>query len=180
MLPGRAPEVTRATDGCDLVEIRMSVFRAMQDSQFTDWFLGSDSIWTYPLVLTLHTVGLAALVGASIVVQLRLLGVGPGVPPDRLRVLYRVIWGGFALNLITGLILFVSQAADRAVDKVFYIKLGSIFAALWLGQVAKHFLKDPVVITPTERSRMRIVAVGALTLWTVGIVAGRLVAYFGK
>ena len=47
----------------------MSFFRSLQDSAFTDWFLGSDSIWTYPMVLTLHTVGMAMLVGASIVVS---------------------------------------------------------------------------------------------------------------
>lgn len=158
----------------------MNLFRSLQDSQFTDWFLGSDSIWTYPLVLTLHTVGLAVLVGASVIIHLRLLGVGPGVPPVRLRVLYQFIWYGFALNLVTGLILFVSQAADRVVDAVFYTKLASIFLALWLGQVAKRFLKEPVSVTLAERGRARVVAVGGLALWSVGIVAGRLVAYFGK
>lgn len=158
----------------------MGVFRSMQDSQFTDWFLGSDSIWTYPLVLTLHTVGLAILVGASVVIHLRLLGVGPGVPPERLRVLYRFIWSGFLLNLVTGLVLFVTQAADRAVDPVFYVKLLSIFIALWLGQRAKRFLTSAIDVPAAQRSQARLVAIGGLALWSVGIVAGRLVAYLGK
>ena len=59
----------------------MAFFRSLQDSAFTDWFLGSSSIWTYPTVLSLHTVGMAILVGASFVVNLRILQVGSAVPP---------------------------------------------------------------------------------------------------
>ena len=62
--------------------VAMSFFRALQDSAFTDWFLGSDSIWAYPTVLTLHTVGMAMLVGASIVVHLRVWQVGAAIPID--------------------------------------------------------------------------------------------------
>jgi hypothetical protein len=36
----------------------------------------SDSVWAYPTVLMLHTVGLGWLVGLNTVVNLRLLGVG--------------------------------------------------------------------------------------------------------
>ena len=69
----------------------MAFLRSLQNSAFTNWFLGSDSIWTYPTVLTLHTVGMAMLVGASVVVALRLLNVGTGVPLARLLPLYRVL-----------------------------------------------------------------------------------------
>lgn len=159
----------------------MEIFRAMQDSQFTDWLLGSDSIWTYPLVLTLHTVGLAILVGASVVIDLRLLGVGRDVPPMKLDVLYaRFIWPGFTLNAVTGVILFITQAADRVVDPIFYTKLSCIFTALWLGQVARRSLRLPEAAARTQQGRLRLVAVCSLILWSVGMVAGRLVAYFGK
>ena len=53
----------------------MSFFQRLQNSAFTDWFLGSPSIWAYPTVLTLHTVGMAILVGASFVINLRVLQV---------------------------------------------------------------------------------------------------------
>ena len=58
----------------------MAFFNWLQNSAFTDWLLGSESVWAYPTVLTLHTAGLAALVGSSAVLQLRLLGVAPAVP----------------------------------------------------------------------------------------------------
>jgi hypothetical protein len=158
----------------------MAFFRRLQDSAFTDWFLGSDSIWTYPTVLTLHTVGMAMLVGASIVVHLRVLHVGPGFPLHRLRPLYRVIWTGFTINLISGIVLFVTEAADRAVDPVFYIKLASIALALWFGVVVKHRVIDRVN-APFERLRATpLLSLGSLGLWTVAIVAGRLMAYLKK
>jgi len=158
----------------------MAFFRSLQDSAFTDWFLGSDSIWTYPTVLTLHTVGMAMLVGASIVVHLRVLHVGSGFPIERLRTLYNIIWTGFAINLISGVVLFVTEAADRAVDPVFYVKLGSIGLALWSGVVVKRRVIDRVKVPLGAGGTTRLLSLGSLGLWTVAIVAGRLMAYLKK
>jgi len=158
----------------------MAFFRSLQDSDFTNWFLGSDSIWTYPTVLTLHTIGMAILVGARIVVQLRVLEVGRGFPIERLRVLYKLIWVGFAINLASGVVLFITEAADRAVDPVFYIKLGSIFLALWLGVLVKRRLIDRADPPRATITTSRILSVSSLGLWTVAIVAGRLMAYLKK
>jgi len=97
----------------------MAFFRRLQESAFTDWFLGSDSIWTYPTVLTLHTIGMAILVGASFVINLRILQVAGEIPLRRLQPLYRFVWIGFAINLLSGVVLFVTEAADRVVDPVF-------------------------------------------------------------
>lgn len=158
----------------------MAFFRSLQDSAFSDWFLGSDSIWAYPTVLTLHTVGMAMLVGASVVVHLRVLEVGVGIPIERLRTLYAVIWMGFAINLFSGLVLFVTEAADRAVDPVFYIKLGSIGLALWLGVLVKRRLIDRPNPLLTSSNSTRLMAYSALGMWVVAIVAGRLMAYLKK
>lgn len=155
----------------------MSFFRSLQDSAFTDWFLGSESIWTYPTVLTLHTVGMAILVGASVVIHLRALQVGAAIPFPRLRLLYRFIWTGFAINLLSGLVLFVTEAADRAADPVFYVKLGSIAIALWLGVAVKRRVIDRADAPPVGAGVTRSLAVTALACWTVAIVAGRLMAY---
>ena len=153
----------------------MAFFHALQDSAFTDWFLGSDSIWAYPTVLTLHTVGMAMLVGASVVVDLRMLRVGASIPSPRFLPLYRVIWLGFAINLISGLVLFVTEAADRVVDPVFYIKLASIAAALWVGVAVKRRLVSQS--GPVIGASGPLLASASLGLWTVAIVAGRLMAY---
>jgi len=155
----------------------MAFFHSLQNSAFTDWFLGSDSIWTYPTVLTLHTVGMAILVGASFVINLRILQVAGAIPLRRLQPLYRFVWIGFAVNLLSGLVLFVTEAADRVVDPVFYVKICSIVVALSFGMVVKRNAIDPGDRQPAASARSRLLAAGSLALWTVAIVSGRLMAY---
>ena len=159
----------------------MAFFRSLQDSAFTEWFLGSDSIWTYPTVLTLHTIGMAILVGASFVIHLRILQVAGDIPLRRLQPLYRFVWIGFAINLLSGLVLFVTEAADRIVDPVFYVKLCSIAVALWFGVIVKRARRS---IRRRMRRRApassRSLAAASLALWTVAIVSGRLMAYLKK
>ena len=155
----------------------MALFRSLQESAFTDWFLGSASIWTYPTVLTLHTIGMAILVGASFVVNLRVLQVAGEIPLQRLAPVYRFIWAGFVINLFSGVVLFVTQAADRVQDPVFYVKLGSIALALWFGVLVKRASIDAADAPQVTPPRSRRLAAAGLGLWTIAIVAGRLMAY---
>jgi hypothetical protein len=157
----------------------MAFFQRLQNSAFTEWFLGSPSIWTYPTVLTLHTVGMAILVGASFVINLRVLQVSGLIPLHRLQPLYRFIWVGFAINLASGLILFVTEAADRVVDPVFYVKMTSIAVALALAVVVKRRSISPAA-PPVASVQTRSLAAVSLGMWTIAIVAGRLMAYLGK
>lgn len=158
----------------------MAFFRSLQDSAFTEWFLGSDSIWTYPTVLTLHTVGMAILVGASFVINLRILQVAGAIPLQRLQALYRFVWIGFAVNLLSGLVLFVTEAADRIVDPVFYIKMCSIAAALSFGSIVKRTAIERADLQQVPSASSRVLAAASLGLWTVAIVSGRLMAYLKK
>ena len=64
--------------------------------------LSSNSIWAYPTVLTLHTFGMMVLVGAALMIDLRLLGFGRGIPLQSMDRLFSVMWGAFALNAVTG------------------------------------------------------------------------------
>ena len=151
----------------------MNALRQLQDSAFSMWVLGSDSIWSYPTVLTLHTVGLAILVGAAMVVDLRILGIGAGVPLRTVAALYRYVWIGFLINLVSGVILFVVQAADRAVQPVFYVKLALIVIAFALALSLQRHVRSDATVEP----RARRVAVVSLVCWMAAIAAGRLMAY---
>ena len=155
----------------------MSAFQRLQQSAFTDWFLGSPSIWAYPTVLTLHTVGMAILVGASFVINLRVLQVSGLIPLHRLQPLYRFVWIGFTINLVSGVILFITEAADRVADPVFGIKMASIAVALALGLVVKRRAIEPIDAPHAATVQTRSLAAAALGMWTVAIVAGRLMAY---
>jgi hypothetical protein len=149
------------------------MLRTLQDSAFSAWVLGADTIWSYPTVLTLHTVGLAILVGAAIVVDLRLLGVGRAVPLASVARLYRFVWIGFIINLASGIVLFVVQAADRAEQTVFYVKLAFIVVAFALALRLERYLRAG----DDAAARGRSLAVVSLVCWLGAIVTGRLMAY---
>jgi hypothetical protein len=158
----------------------MAFFHSLQNSAFTEWLLGSESIWTYPTVLTLHTVGMAILVGASFVINLRILQVAGAIPLQRLQPLYRFVWIGFGVNLLSGVVLFITEAADRVIDPVFWVKMCSIAAALSFGLIVKRSAIDRADILQVPSTWSRFLAAASLALWTVAIVSGRLMAYLKK
>ena len=144
------------------------------------WTRESPSIWAYPTILTLHTVGLGMLVGANAIIDLRLLGFAPRLPLPSLAPLYRFMWAGFAINAITGVLLFFANATTKSTQPVFYLKLALIAAALVVtAAIRKAVARDrPSGLDSTARvmSPARL-AVVSLVLWTGAIAAGRLMAY---
>src|SRR6266850_7522668 len=96
---------------------------SLEQSAFSTWLLSSNSIWAYPTVLTLHTFGMMVLVGASAMLDLRLLGFGRGIPLDSLKTLFRLMWIAFWLNAVTGSMLFAADATKRGTSVIFLVKL---------------------------------------------------------
>jgi hypothetical protein len=151
----------------------------LAQSAFSTWLLSSNSIWAYPTVLTLHTFGMMVLVGAALMIDLRLLGFGRGIPLTSIERLFRVMWSAFALNAVTGTMLFIADADKRGPDPLFWTKL----ALVAIGLVTARMIKrgsfeghvEPVVINGAARR----LAVISLFAWTGAITAGRLLAYVG-
>jgi len=147
------------------------LFTSIEGSTLAAWVRESPSIWAYATILTLHTVGLAIVVGANVVVDLRLLGWAPPIPLTALRAVFPIMWAGFALNLTSGLLLFIADASTKAGQRVFWVKLACITLALLVARtVAKRLRRQDV-------GDLRALAVASLFLWAGAIVAGRLMAY---
>jgi hypothetical protein len=143
------------------------------------WTRESPSIWAYPTVLTLHTVGLGVLVGANAVIDFRLLGFAPRLPIPSLSPLYRFMWAGFAVNAVTGVMLFASNATTKAKQPVFYIKLTLIVLALVLTAVIRRTVERGPALRDADLSSrpVRRLAALSLLLWAGAVTAGRLMAY---
>ena len=124
----------------------------------------------------LHTVGLAMVVGPNAVLDLRILGAGARLPIDALRPVFRIMWIGFAINASTGLVLFVSEAADKGLLWVFYVKLSLIALALITAFRTRRLIfgSDRAIEIPGSA---KVLAVLSLLLWSGAIAAGRLMAY---
>src|SRR5678815_2861685 len=108
----------------------MEWLASLENSGFGTWLRESPSIWAYPAVLTLHTLGLGVLVGGNAVLDLRLLGWGTGIPLAPLERLFPVMWAGFWVNAISGVALFVADATTKGTTSVFMAKLVIIVIAV--------------------------------------------------
>jgi hypothetical protein len=151
---------------------------SIEGSALAAWTRESPSIWAYPTILTLHTFGLAIVVGAAAVIDFRLLGMSPRIAVGALRSLFPIMWWAFALNFLTGILLFMSDATHKAGQGVFWVKLGLIVLAVLVTLPLRNGLEqhDPSAVTATPR--LRTLAFLSLALWSAAIVAGRLLAYW--
>ena len=148
----------------------------LQDLPFSMWIAGSESLLSFPLVLFLHSVGMGLSAGTAYVVCMRLVGVGRPLPVSSLRVLFKIFWGGFFLNLVTGSILFAAHATTTGYVPMYYAKLALIAVGMVLSVPIRRFVDG-------ERSdgvipgRVKGLAVLSLLVWTGVITTGRLIAY---
>lgn len=154
----------------------MDFLTSLEASSFGTWLRESGSIWAYPLVLTLHTMGMGVLVGASAVLDLRLVGCAPQIPLASLRKLFPIMWAGFWVNALTGVALFVADATTKGTTTVFVAKLGIIVVAVMVLVDIKRRVYGASArgeVTPW----IRTLAAASLALWFVAIVTGRYMAY---
>lgn len=150
----------------------------LEGTRVATWTRESPSLWAYPTVLTLHTVGLAIVVGVSAVVDLRLLGVARRVPLATLMPAFRLIAWGFLLNAVTGLLLLIADATMKMRQPVLYVKLALIALGLRCTVLARKEIRyGPVAPTSTVSPRASVIAMASLLLWAAAITAGRLMAY---
>ena len=159
----------------------MAFLAWLENTPFSIWFRGETGFaWAYPIVLFMHTIGLGFLVGANIVIALRLLGSAKRLPIAPLSDLYRVMWLGFWVNAVSGVILLVADATTKLTNPVFLIKMGFIAAAVvnmvW---IRRRVLRNPAIDSGEVPALGKVLACLSLVLWMGAITAGRLMAYFG-
>jgi hypothetical protein len=140
----------------------------------------AETLWGYPLFETLHTLGMAMLVGALGLINLRVLGYKVELPILGTRDLLPLAWLGFTLNLISGIALFASDAVYFWSSYTFRIKmlliaLGGINAFV-LGRAAFREAQADVG-SFVATTGIKWIAGSALVFWLGAIVAGRLIAY---
>ncbi len=155
----------------------MDFYTWLEGSALSTWVREAPTIWAYATILTLHTFGMAVLVGASAVLSLRLLGIGRAIPIAQLGVLFRVVWIGFWVNLVTGTVLFGADATTRGTQGLFIVKILFVAAGVASVVLIKRHMDsantDPIVVS----GRMKGLACLSLVAWVAAITSGRLLAY---
>ncbi|MGD2046738.1 MAG: hypothetical protein PVJ80_04550 [Gemmatimonadota bacterium] len=148
-----------------------------------EWFEASppgqmvqESLWMFPVLEAFHLVGLAILGGALLVVDLRLMGVG--LRDSTIRDIDRQArpWLAFAviLLLVTGTMLFMSEAVKCYYNTSFWVKMMTLPVAI----VFTFFVKERFAKNALYTSAYSQWIAGAdLLLWFIVAAGGRWIGF---
>jgi len=135
------------------------------------------SPWLFPLIASVHLMGLALIGGAVLMVDLRLLGFGLRRQPvsQVARDAERWLVVSLLVLLPTGILQFMCFAATKYYYlTAFWLKM----AALSMALVFTFAIRRKVVMSNETRMspvRSRLLAVISLSLWSSVAIAGRLI-----
>jgi len=154
------------------------IFKTIEESGISSWIRDSPSIFAYWFILSFHAIGMGLLVGASVVIDLRLLGVAKDLPLAPLKGLYQIIWVGFWIQVISGALLLIAYPTKALTNPDFYIKLTLIGLAVAIMQTIKKRVFGDATLSETDMVlKGKALAMWSLILWAGAVTAGRLLAY---
>ncbi|MEY3667165.1 MAG: hypothetical protein RL572_705 [Pseudomonadota bacterium] len=136
----------------------------------------------FPLMESLHVLSICVLLGAIVMVDLRVLGLAALRYPVRIMVGELVPWAAWAFLAanITGLAMFITRASAHVQNPAFQIKMALLLLA-GLNIALFHFRAFPAMI-PGEKEggtalMARLTAGLSLLLWCAVMLAGRWVGH---
>jgi hypothetical protein len=140
-----------------------------------------DSVWAYPILETVHLIGLGLVFGGIFAFDLRVLGVNSDLPASRMhRHLLPWVWTGFALNAASGLLMLSSDAVEFSTNPALAAKL-ALLAAAGVNAAIFQFRFAPGMMSWDRNTRAPAAAQAnaslSIALWIAIIIAGRLMAY---
>ena len=149
----------------------------IESTSIAVWLGESPSVWAMPTVLTLHTTGMAVLVGASWVLDLRLLGLNKNVPLSNYRWVFQAVAIGLVVNLITGVLLFMKNATGWGTALPFLVKMLFVVASAATILPIRKYVLNSGTGRDEVASNVRLLAIASIVAWTAAVTAGRLLAY---
>jgi hypothetical protein len=149
------------------------IFDWLEHTDLSLWVRG-ESMFAFPLILTVHTIGMGFLAGTSSAIDLRILGMARQVPIAALEKFYPILWLALTANFVSGTFLFIAYPYKAFTNPVFYLKLSFIaLAVVLVVKIRTQVLRSPAPIW----QRAKVLAAASLASWVGAITAGRLLAY---
>jgi len=141
-----------------------------------------DSLYFFPLIESLHVIGLTMVFGTIAILDLRLLGIASAERPFS-RVASDVLkwtWVAFALTVVTGALMFVTNAAVYYHNFYFRSKMALLALSglnmFLFDRTARRSIRDwdRQAAAPFAG---RAIATASLLLWIGIIFAGRWIGF---
>jgi hypothetical protein len=142
-----------------------------------------ESAWMFPTIESVHLFGIISLVASTSILDLRLMGLAFRQESVS-KLVHRCMawaWTGFAVQVVTGFLLFASEASKMYGSRVFQIKMllillaginGLVFHTIAYRRVAEW---DDAPITPLSA---KFAGCFSILLWFGIVAAGRWISYY--
>jgi hypothetical protein len=166
----------------------MDIQSTLQAIQDTPWAtaIGESDI-AFPILESVHVIGIALVLGTIAIVDLRLLGYAAHRRSVHrlIRELLPFTWAAFAVCVVTGLLMFASNAITYADNRYLWLKLGTLvlaglnMAVFHLGayrqiEVWDTHSSDTHSSTPIPA---RVAGLASMGLWVLVIFFGRWIGF---
>lgn len=154
--------------------------QAIEDGTANAWV--NATTWLWPMLEIIHFIGLSLLLGAMLVVDLRLAGYLRTIGLTRIHAFVPWAVAGFVINAVSGTLFFIGDPGRYAINIAFQLKICLVaiagLNALWFFRAVRpklEFVDDHGNPPVTAKA----VAVISLTAWFGVLLMGRLIPYIG-
>ena len=140
-----------------------------------------ETAWGWPIVESIHFVGLTLLFGAIAAWDLRLLGVAKQVPLAAFHRLVPFAVIGFVINAVSGSFFLMTVPNQYIYNPAFLLKMACVLLAGVNVAVfyATMFRQVWATNAPSGESPFaRVSGAVSLTLWIIVIVCGRMITFY--
>ena len=150
----------------------------LESTALSQWVVGSPSLFAFPGILTLHALGMGFAVGICLALDLRVLGVAPGIALTEMRRFVPIVWAAFWVNAISGVLLLIGYPTKALTNPVFYLKLLLIAVGLVLfRRIGRRVFDSSAPPADSSSQPLNRMAIISVVCWVGAITAGRFLAY---
>ena len=141
----------------------------------------SQVLW--PICEMVHFVGLALLIGAAGLIDLRLMGFMKSVPLTAIMQLRKWAALGLLLNVVTGTLFFIGAPGQYVNNPAWYAKLAFLFVAMLNVAVFETRQgKRMLTLTANESTPVSFKVAGVVSIgsWFLVLYFGRMLPFIGN
>jgi hypothetical protein len=155
-----------------------SFLALIENGALSTFIRETPTVFVFPAILTLHTIGMGVLAGGSIAIDLRILGFAPKMALAPMGRFFLVLWLALVVNAVSGILLLIAYPTKALTNPLFYVKLLLIaLGVMVLLRLKRRIFDDPrIERMPIERGDRRLALI-SIAIWLATIAAGRLLAY---
>ena len=155
-----------------------SIAESIAGGAISTWVISS--YWLWPFMEIIHFIGLSLLLGALIIIDLRMMGFFRNIDIRATHSMLPWVFAGFAMNLVTGVLFFFGDPYRYAGHTGFQIKMGLIVLA-GLNALWYYWKLHPVIHSwqadGDTPPLAKTIALISLVTWTGVLLLGRLIPY---